>query len=157
MTIERHYDFMEKVALKSPAQVREERIDIDEESMKIVEGNLFLEVLSPAFSKVIEISNRSKMDVQATITVIALQRYKNENGQYPESFSDLVTAGYLKELPIDPWSDKPLVYKKTDEGFTLYGIGINFIDDGGTMSLDNSGRPRLWQKNGDWVLWPVVK
>jgi D-alanyl-D-alanine dipeptidase len=155
--IERHYDFMEKVALKSPAQVREERIDIDEESMKIIRGNLLLEMLSPAFNKVIEISNRIKMDVQATITVIALQRYKNQKGQYPESLDELVTTGFLKELPIDPWSDKPLVYRRTETGFTLYGIGINFIDDGGKMGLDNSGRPTLWQRNGDWVFWPVVK
>jgi competence protein ComGC len=155
--VDKFYDYVEKAALKSPAQARGEGIDIEKEVMKIIKGNLLLEMLAPALGKVIELSNRSKIDIQATIAIIALQRYKSDKGQYPESLDELVSNGYLKSKPIDPWSDKPLIYRKTEKGFTLYSIGNNFIDDGGKMGVDNKGQPRLWQDNGDNVFWPIVK
>jgi competence protein ComGC len=154
--VDKFYDYVEKAALKSPAQARAEGINF-EEAEKLVKGNILLEVLTPALGRVIEQGNRIKIDVQATVAIIALQRYKLDKGQYPESLDELVSNGYLKSKPIDSWSDKPLVYRKTEAGFTLYSIGKNFVDDGGKMGVDNKGRPRLWQDNGDWVFWPVVK
>jgi len=59
-------------------------------------------------------------------------------------------------LPIDPYSDQPLVYKRTESDFVLYGVGENFKDDGGTVAVVD-GRLRKWgtKEEGDWVFWPV--
>jgi hypothetical protein len=59
-------------------------------------------------------------------------------------------ADLLKKLPMDPFSDKPLVYKRTADGFMLYSLGADFDDDGGLHSRwgqDKTG--------GDHVFWPV--
>ncbi len=84
-------------------------------------------------------------------------RYKQDKGSYPESLDKLVTAGYLKEIPLDTFSDKPLVYKKTDDDFILYSVGPNFIDDGGQVYRDDKGIVRQWADEGDAVFWPVFK
>jgi hypothetical protein len=76
-------------------------------------------------------------------------------GQYPQNLNQLVTAGYLRQLPIDHFSDKPLVYRKTEDDFILYSVGHNFIDDGGLSSKDRKGQDALWRVDGDTVFWPV--
>jgi len=80
-----------------------------------------------------------------------------EKDRYPSALGELVAAGFLNELPMDPWSDKPLVYKKTDDDFTLYSVGPNFVDDGGEYGRDRNRQIRKWSDNGDTVFWPVPK
>jgi len=68
---------------------------------------------------------------------------------------ELVEAGLLEALPTDPFSDKPFVYKRTDDGFTLYSFGENLIDDGGKVFRDDKGRAKVWWDEGDAVFWPI--
>lgn len=58
---------------------------------------------------------------------------------------------------MDPYSDRPLVYRGTDDGFLLYSVGENFADDGGVPGRDRNGGPDPWryQDNGDTVFWPI--
>ncbi len=153
----RLYNYYDNIAHKTPAQIHSEMIDDGKEFMKIVKGNLLLWMLAPASGRVVETGYRNKTEVQATVATIALQRYKEDKGQYPDSLNDLIAAGFLKELPIDSYSDKPLIYRKTDTGFTLYSIGRNFKDDGGVMAKDKDGKIKRWADNGDEVFWPAAK
>ena len=100
---------------------------------------------------------RNKANSQALITVIALKRYKQTNGEYPEKLEQLVEAGFIKEVPMDPFSNKTLVYKKIWDDFILYSISLDFKDDGGISGTDKKGKPRLWADDGDAVFWPVQK
>jgi hypothetical protein len=152
------YDYWEQTARKSPAQIRAENIDIEKQAMEIVEGNILLEIFTPAIGRVCEIAHRNRIDVEATLAVIAILRYKEDVGDYPENLDELIEAGLLKALPIDPYSDQPLVYKRTESDFVLYGVGENFKDDGGTVAVVD-GRLRKWgtKEEGDWVFWPVPK
>jgi len=36
-----------------------------------------------------------------------LEQYRLDKGQSPQSLDDLVTAGYLPKLPVDPMTGKP--------------------------------------------------
>jgi len=63
---------------------------------------------------------------------------------------DVVSGGYLKELPMDPFSGRPLVYRVTKENFILYSFGCDFDDDGGKVSKWGRG-----EEGGDQVFWPV--
>jgi hypothetical protein len=56
---------------------------------------------------------------------------------------------------MDPFSDKPLVYRKTDDDFILYSAGYNFKDDGGEYGRNRSGEISRWMDNGDTVFWPL--
>ena len=88
---------------------------------------------------------------------MAIIRYQQDMGNLPESLEVLQKSEYLKQIPIDPYSDEPLVYKVTDDGFMLYSVGENFIDDGGKQGILESGRVKRWIDNGDTVFWPIQK
>ena len=153
-----YYDYCEQLAVKTAAQFHTESEDIDRKLEKFFSNNIFLNLLAPSLRRVIEISNRLPADIDSTLTVIAILRYKQDKGNFPESLDELITAGYLKELPMDPWSDKPLIYKRTEDNFILYSVGLNFKDDGGQVYRDKKGKPQLWHDEfGDAVFWPVAK
>ncbi len=48
---------------------------------------------------------------------------------------------YLKQIPTDIFTDKPLLYQHIDEGCQLYTVGPNRKDD--------TGRTHLWHDLGD--------
>jgi len=154
---ERYYDFWKKMARKTPAWTCSEGIDLERQSSEIIKANILLEILAPQFGKAIEISYRIRTEVRALVTIIGLLRYKRNKAFYPENLTELMTNGYISELPLDPWSDRLLVYKKTDDDFTLYSVGENFKDDGGEVIRDYDGRVGIWVGEGDAVFWPVPK
>lgn len=156
---EQFYDYWEKVAAKTPAQVRAEQTDIEEQAMQIIRGNILLEGMEPAIERISLQAHSLRASVQAMITIMAILRYEKSSGRYPDDLEELVTAGYLKEVPIDPYSGGPLLYKRTQKGFVLYSIGSNFEDDGGQIFYSDRGRPitRGTNEGGDWVFWPVLK
>ncbi len=119
---------------------------------------VLLEYIIPAAERVSELSYQSKALHQATITILAIHRWRLDKGDYPAALDDLIQAGYLKELPIDPYSDKPLIYKKTENNFVLYSIGRNFKDDGGKV-IKTDGNALKWgsYEDADAVFWPVPK
>ena len=84
-----------------------------------------------------------------------LARYAAGRGTFPETLDQLVEAGYLNEVPDDPFGQGPLSYRKMSEGFLLYSWGDNLRDDGGRMGIGSDGEPRMRSDNGDWVFWPV--
>ncbi len=101
-----------------------------------------------------------KSQYGALLTILALQRWRLERSEYPATLDELIESGYLKELPTDPYSDKPLVYKKTDDDFALYSVGKNFRDDAGkVVRYYRTGEIAKWgfSGSGDTVFWPVPK
>lgn len=114
--------------------------------------------LMRAMYGVSEFTYRREALYQATIVTLALKRCRLEKNEYPETLSELITAGFFDELPMDPFSDKPLVYKKTEDDFVLYSVGPNFTDDDGEVAL-NRGEPLKWgtPEAGDTVFWPLPK
>ena len=151
------YDYFEQLSLKTAVQRHTESDAIDDKFNELLGGNIFLGTLTPALGRVIEIGTRVPIEVRATLTMIAIFRYNRDTGQFPQNLNQLVTAGYLKQLPIDSYSDKPLVYKKTEDNFILYSFGPDFKDDDGVSAKDSKGRARPWRDNGDTVFWPVPK
>lgn len=154
-TVNKFWDYFEEVARKNPGQRRAEQIDVDKDIELLWKGNLFLKILLPALNRVSIIGYRNKTDAEATLGLIAILRHKENIGKFPENLDELVEAGLLEALPTDPFSDKPFVYKRTDDGFTLYSFGENLIDDGGKVFRDDKGRAKVWWDEGDAVFWPI--
>ncbi|MHC4951938.1 MAG: hypothetical protein ACYTEU_13295 [Planctomycetota bacterium] len=103
----------------------------------------------------ISIGWRIRTGQAGLLGTLAILRFEKENNRLPDNLNELLEKGYLKTLPMDPYSDKPLVYKKTDDGFILYSVGLNFTDEGGVSGTDKNGKPRMWSENGDRIFWPV--
>ncbi|MFZ0033906.1 MAG: hypothetical protein WAK60_02810 [Sedimentisphaerales bacterium] len=153
------YDRMGKLAKMSPYERRISDPNAVENMISALPKYRFflLQFLSPAVDRASEMAYRGRALHQTTVTVLALKRWRLEKNEYPAKLDELVTAEYLKELPMDPYTDKPLIYKKTDDNFTLYSVGPNFKDDGGQPGKDDKGQVKKWGNNGDTVFWPVPK
>jgi hypothetical protein len=153
------YSRQKKYTKMSPHQRRTANIETVDDMMYSLPRYRFflLEIFAPAFDRIAEYGFQRKASYQATLTILALKRWQAEKGQYPGTLEELVTAGFLYELPMDPYSDKPLVYKKTNGNFTLYSLGPNFEDDDAKPGTTEKGSLKDWSDNGDTVFWPLPK
>jgi hypothetical protein len=144
------YAYYDTIASKTPWQWRREYIDFFRDVRDIIGGNLLLYALVPAIEQQVEICSRGRATRDAFMTTLAILKYRDEKGTLPGDLETLVSAGYLSRLPMDPYSDKPLIYRRTDDDFTLYSVALNF--------RDNDGKPSNWGRDvvdGDQVFWPI--
>lgn len=149
------FKLWEYTSSRTAARLNTEREAIEEKTNNIIENNPFLNAVSPAFAKIYIITNRAHTEVEATLAITALTRYKQDKGQYPENLDELVTKDYLKKLPMDCFSDKPLVYKNTGDDFLLYSYGPDCTDNDGKPGYDNKGKYQLWSyEDADAIFWP---
>jgi hypothetical protein len=67
------------------------------------------------------------------LTDLAIRQFERQHGAWPENLGQLVPE-YLAELPIDPYSGRPLGYLPGDDDFALYSVGLDRQDNGGRFS-----------------------
>lgn len=75
---------------------------------------------------------------------LALMQHKRANGAYPDTL-DVIAPALGGTVPQDPFSDKPFVYRKEGDGFTLYSVGMDFEDNQGE------------EKNRKDIVWRVPR
>jgi hypothetical protein len=77
--------------------------------------------------------------LEATLLVsragLGCQLYKSRTGAYPENLGVLV-PGILPEIPVDPFTGKPFVFRREGDGFIVYSLGSNEKDDGGRSTYN---------------------
>ena len=83
----------------------------------------------------------------------ACRLYKSRMGQYPERLEALI-PGILTEVPVDPFTGKPFVYRREGEGFIVYSLGSNQKDDGGRSTYMIT--QLVMDKDDDWT-WKEEK
>ena len=149
------FKFLDEIMHKTPARLQAEKINTEAQNEKLIRKNLLFRVLMPGLVKIYIQAWRVKIDAEGTLTAVALVRYKQDKGDYPETLEKLVEAGYITRIPIDPFSDTPLSYKKTEQGPVLYSWGKNLIDDGGQAARDKKGRIIQWTDESDLIFWPA--
>ena len=156
---ERFYSKMQEMAALTPASIKSQGLGMEKFADEALKKNFLLGLLLPALEKVNQMSWRSCTETLATQVILSAMQYQKEYGQFPDSLDVLAEQGLLSEVPIDPYSDKPLVYRQTDDGFTLYSVGYNFMDDGGVpgeyKGINKNPQAKRWADNGDAVFWPI--
>ena len=75
--------------------------------------------------------------------MLALRIHKLEQGAYPDTLAPL-TPLLEGELPRDPFSHQPFKYERTADGYLLWSVGPDGVDDGGSPALrwNFSGEPK---------------
>ena len=66
---------------------------------------------------------------------IQLLEYNRRTGAFPEELAA------LGEVPIDPFDRKPIKYRKTSNGFVIYSVGRDMVDNGGLKRNQSEVRP----------------
>jgi len=143
------FQYLEKIVRKTPKQLREQKEHPNEVISAIVNKNPILVSVAPAYMRISELNCRNQAETEALVVILAALRYGIEQKAYPDSLETLVSSGYLKRLPLDPYSDSFFTYKISNNNFILYSFGADFDDDGGTYSNWGEG-----EEGGDQVFWP---
>jgi hypothetical protein len=74
---------------------------------------------------------RSVAALRLVMTELAVRGYQAKNGKQPMALAELVPA-WLPAVPLDPFSNRPLIYRVTTNSFLLYSVGPDGKDDQGT-------------------------
>jgi len=102
--------------------------------------------LEDTFDRIQEIYTRLPADCRGNLILIALRRYKNKKGHWP----DVIQSSLQAEIFIDPYNNGSFVYKLTDDSFKLYSKGKNNIDEDGKYKR----RYGETSEGDDWLIWP---
>jgi len=151
------YDRLNELSKMNPYEKRVRNVNLNEIIRDLRQSRYFvIYFLVPPLERAFDITYGNKSLHEATVVVLAMRRWRLERGGYPERLSELVTAGFLDKVPMDPYSDGELVYKRSDGDFLLYSFGLNFADDGGTVTQGDARDQRYGSREaGDMVFWPM--
>jgi len=105
-------------------------------------SNPFLRILTPSLTRYELIRTRGEAYRRATTLVTTLNAYRQLNGQYPESLTELGGSEYA----VDPFTGGPFVYQRNGSDFVLYSVGANGTDDAGVHDRK--------AETNDLVFWP---
>lgn len=61
---------------------------------------------------------------------VALREYSLRQNAYPADLGALA-PGYVQAVPLDPFSNRPYVYRRVGSSYTLYSVGPDGTDEGG--------------------------
>ena len=109
--------------------------------------NILAQLTAPGLLRATEAFDRLEARAQNARQAIVLKRYKQEHGQYPDQLQQILSETF-KELPLDPYNGEPFHYRKEGDGFLLYSVGANRVDDGGQVPQS--------ARDGD-VVWRVTQ
>ncbi len=90
-------------------------------------------LMEPAFTQAQTSDDRTRIKSDLVRVGFALAAYRAEQGNYPMAL-DVLVPKYLSALPPDRMNDLPLRYVARENGFSLYSVGPNGRDDGGSMT-----------------------
>lgn len=83
---------------------------------------LLSRLLTPSWVKVTETHLRLRADLLTAAAAIACERYRIANGRWPESL-EAIPKSILKEVPTDPYTGQPILYRKLADGIAVYSVG----------------------------------
>jgi len=126
--------------LEQPFSI-EQRDNLEKEWLAVPRRYRLTHTLMPAMARIKDIHCRVVADVRITRTGLALLRYRETHGNFPETLDAL----RLRDVS-DPFNGKPLVYRSDGRGFVVYSVGEDLKDNGG-----NPRQPKL--KTDYDILW----
>jgi len=120
-----------------------------EDEHKIKRAGILSGLMLPAVSKMRLTCARADAKHRLGILAVAIAAYRAKTGQFPAKLESLVPE-YTLEVPLDPFDDKPLRLVPHPAGVTLYSIGEDLTDDGGTTEFNKeTGKGDIVFRVGD--------
>jgi hypothetical protein len=95
--------------------------------------SVLTKMIMPVFTRATWSRDRVAADIGAAQIALALTAYHAEHRRYPETLADLAAAGW--DIPDDPFTGQPYIYRLEGDGFIVYSVGPDLTDDGGLLPL----------------------
>lgn len=134
----------------APSQAEAEKVGkkLDEELWLLGKRRLVLiaALLVPVGVRAVVKAAQTEAHRHIAQVAIALRLYRHKHGRYPDSLQALVPR-FLPSVPIDPFTGKPLQYRRTQKGFRVWSIGSDGKDESGLVRMEE----HRWGK-GD-IVW----
>jgi len=92
--------------------------------------HVMIKMMAPGMSRVAEHDVRVRARLDLARTALALERYRLAAGRAPVQLPELVPQ-YLERVPLDPFDEQPIRYRRTDPGYLLYSVDADGQDHGG--------------------------
>lgn len=106
-------------------------------------------LISSGVTRAFEAEDRCRTRMDLADCAYALAAFKAEhNNDYPEQLEQLM-PNYLPEVPVDIYTGKPLIYRRSESGYLLYSVGTNLSDDGGFTFGEGVGHDDLVVRTHD--------
>ncbi len=112
--------------LTAPLSSKDDRYD-DLITSSLPKYSLVLE-LQPGFGATKKYTYATISRARVTRCGLEILQYRQKKGSYPQTLAELGMGEW-----IDPMSQKELIYKPRANGFLLYSVGQNLVDDGGKV------------------------
>ena len=123
---------------------------------------LLVDTFSATVSMMPESADRELLFERSLALLVALEKYRAENGEYPQRLLSLVPP--LSPLALrDPWSGAEFCYRRvpahdgTAPKFLLYSVGADGVDNGGTAAADDYAALRAGAAGFDCVISPMPR
>jgi hypothetical protein len=71
--------------------------------------------------------------VRSLNVACAVERYRLSHAKLPDSLTALVPE-YMAQVPIDPFDGLPVRYRASGQGYVLYSVGPDLVDNQGTKA-----------------------
>ena len=101
------------------------------------EAATVLEVFMTSFKE----AARCQAELRNAVLALAAERYRQEQGFWPGSLDELVRAGHVKRIPVDPYDGKAMRYRRMADGALFYSTGADRVDNGGLVSQSHPLAP----------------
>ncbi|MCL2639853.1 MAG: hypothetical protein FWD53_03315 [Phycisphaerales bacterium] len=99
-------------------------------------SNLAISILAPSFEGAVAVETQMQMNHDLARMALALRIYRLEHGRFPDTL-DALSPQILSAIPRDRFSNSPLKYRRIDDGYLLYSVGKDEIDDNGQEYMPN--------------------
>lgn len=148
---DRVFAYLNSVSGLTPAELRQKGESVQDVIQQITGDNVLLQTQIGGLTRYYYGTYRVKARVGGVIVAGAVMRYREEQGNLPDSLDSLVREGYIDVVPVDPFSGAYFAYRKLGADFLLYSLGPDFKDDGGARLSRNAA-----MGDGDEVFWPLA-
>jgi hypothetical protein len=96
------------------------------------ERSAMISVLGAFAGKVYYADMKRQAQLRCMAALLAAERSRIKHNRPLTGWNELVPA-YFAEIPNDPYDDQPIRWTHADQGFILYSVGRNQVDDGGRI------------------------
>jgi hypothetical protein len=98
---------------------------------------LAVNLLPPIDRAILEVV-KTRVRLRVADAAMAVEQWRMAHGHWPEGLDDLVPER-LQAVPEDPFGEGPLRYLRTEGGVTVYSVGPDGKDNGGTAPVTDGG------------------
>jgi len=102
----------------------------DDEIRQLSFLHVMIKNVTPAMTRVAELDLRLRAHLDLAKAALAVERYRLATGKVPGQLEELVPQ-YLERVPVDPFDNQPIRYRRTQPGYVLYSVDTDGHDDGG--------------------------